>query len=401
MIVADVKTENIDKLISVYQEGKTNENFKKLFGNRITALLNHVKINFIISDLGIFEYYFMKKLATTISLPNHGQYRISNSMVKPETYPERYSIIKQLEVIEQEIMNDEDIESIKDIYDIPFFLPIGMVKMDSVFVTFSGENILLFSNGFIEKFVESILNKTEEEIKNFFIQELIQSFYSFMATHVSNVDVLSEYAIQSRYYKYIGLKDITRAAEVSCPAGMMSFFGEASDHINEDIVKIRDFLTHSPDEKYRVEYSFILNTDIYTFLMIDQLCPWIKDHQPFKILIGRPDDAIPPYMSLYNDVHTKYKKRLEEIYKNYTSIKNVVVQTPEENLNRYNYILCNQKIKYTLSFSLSEFLQIVSISNDDVRIWGSSGSRTITDRRVSEIFKVIFKLIKNINSFIF
>ena len=403
MIVNSVTVNNIDKLTYIYEQGKTNENFKKSFSSKITSLLNHIRVDFTISDIGILEYYFMKKISSDISIPLYTDLHISsNSFVDKTKYPERFSIVEKFRILENEMIKDDDIKSINKITDIPFLDPIGAIRIDNVLVTFRGENLLLFSNGFIEKFIESISEKSEEEVQNFFVKELIQSFYSFMGNHLSNVDILSEYSIQSYYYKYIGLSDKLRLAELSCPAGIMSFFGDASDHILDDVKKIKDFISKNEKEKYRVRYSFIFNTDIYTFFILDQLCPWIDDHQPFKILLGQKTDAIPPLLTLHKDIRNKYNKRLEEVYRNYTSIKNVVVQSPEDNLNRYNYILSNQKLKYSVSFTLSDFLQLVSIAdNGFVSLWTKSGNINIVDSRISEIFKTIFQLIKNVNSFIY
>lgn len=362
MKINAVRWFNFDVIREIVDINRMSDNLKKTLTSKASHVLKNVQVSLNVSEVSIFEIYFLNRFATEVIIHESPVVDLDSSIKKAVT-PEKYEIVKRLVCMDQDINNDSDITQTVNIN------PIGLMIYNNIDITMTGTDILALFNGMVDTMISTIVDITDtEELSNHLISTFITEFYKFMSKNLAAVDVMSEFIIRNKYYTYINQRNTCMLSTVSCPGSVVSFFGADPVTAQKQLDKLKKYVSIYPNAQGNIKYTFVFNTTLEIMFLLDQLLKnHITDHQLFKELLGSPDDAKPVNLLLPEEVINKYTNRLSQTYLEYTTIKNIISQNPSEYLKLYGYLLANQTIKYMMIVTQSDLESIVSKSNATVK----------------------------------
>lgn len=406
MVVDYVITNNMDLLENGFKTGiLESSDLTKDFERNLPILLSHINISYIVKDISILEAVYLKYFCNGNLIDVSTYININNFDRK--LYPITANATQALFTLNSNIENDDDIIIKPGIMYFP-----AKTIYKTVVVTFTGSNILNIIGDITR--TSSIFNilynkmksspeKTKKEIfDDILIKSFIQEFYKYMGFKLSYVDLLTDSLLTFNY-----LKPSENSGKIVSLDHVNSIYGDIPFiKINPEIYKnsLADISTNKIKVNKQVNYDtfsmettdiyLTCNTTFYTFLETSLYLPLenILENTDNKILYMSHSVIIPDEMN-------KYKNRLSTIMKKIISEKESLKSN--QSIDKYNLILLNTRVQFTLKFNLKTISDILvpwenSIKNN---LYGSKSNFVTAEilKMISEIRKYSIAVYSTIN----
>ena len=341
MIVENIVINNLELLEDVYNNS-INGNTKKDFGRRLPILLDHISIVLTIRDVSLLEAMMLKKFSNSDII----EYDDNKSESVPnKKYKDMPTYISELSALNERIQNDNDVKIKPD----KIIFPISEIKK-TVVITFSGISVLNVI-GSIDNLPTCIFKAANKDTyENFIISYFLKEFYNFMDNQIQYVDLASDAALHSKYLNSIGSKDKIILSQINTSFGTIDFldqntFASNLSKINSNKSNCNNDIYDLYELDYLDSIYFTCNTSLYTFFEIFL-------NSPIKIIFSEKEN----YIS-YGDID-KYNRRLVTLYKLVYNAR-TSTQTNETRIDKFNYMIAAQKIKYTIKVKFSNLNKFV------------------------------------------
>lgn len=357
MKINNVIERNLDLIYKTIKDGKSNKEFAIKLGNNMTKLFSHSFITLDISDITLLETFYLKLFS-------------SDNIIFLDTYLNSDNIdimsnsINSLMILSESMNNDTDIK----IKPSNSLLPIGCIN-NHLLVTFTC-NTLCNIIGVLPDIFFDELEKENISLSDFIIKKFMTNFYNYMSKKITNIDILSDSIIESKYYKYTEDDLSVSLTEVHTPYGMMSFFGDRSSDLNNEINECKRLFSCNNNDINLLPYIktdlyFVITCSFYTFLNIFTKLPSSSfiDWKDFKILMSPDNKLLLNISSLPNNLD-KYKIRINSKIDEFIKNRNNLSSDKEYNLLKYNFILGSSMTKFTLKLSLNDISNKINILNN-------------------------------------
>ena len=350
MIVENIVINNLELLEDVYNNS-INGNTKKDFGRRLPILLDHISIVLTIRDVSLLEAMMLKKFSNSDII----EYDDNKSESVPnKKYKDMPTYISELSALNERIQNDNDVKIKPD----KIIFPISEIKK-TVVITFSGISVLNVI-GSIDNLPTCIFKAANKyTYENFIISYFLKEFYNFMDNQIQYVDLASDAALHSKYLNSIGSKDKIILSQINTSFGTIDFldqntFASNLSKINSNKSNCNNDIYDLYELDYLDSIYFTCNTSLYTFFEIFLNSPIgsVLEFTDFKIIFSEKEN----YIS-YSDID-KYNRRLVTLYKLLYNAR-TSTQTNETRIDKFNYMIAAQKIKYTIKVKFSNLNKFV------------------------------------------
>lgn len=350
MIVENIVINNLELLEDVYNNS-INGNTKKDFGRRLPILLDHISIVLTIRDVSLLEAMMLKKFSNSDII----EYDDNKSESVPnKKYKDMPTYISELSALNERIQNDNDVKIKPD----KIIFPISEIKK-TVVITFSGISVLNVI-GSIDNLPTCIFKAANKDTyENFIISYFLKEFYNFMDNQIQYVDLASDAALHSKYLNSIGSKDKIILSQINTSFGTIDFldqntFASNLSKINSNKSNCNNDIYDLYELYYLDSIYFTCNTSLYTFFEIFLNSPIgsVLEFTDFKIIFSEKEN----YIS-YGDID-KYNRRLVTLYKLVYNAR-TSIQTNETRIDKFNYMIAAQKIKYTIKVKFSNLNKFI------------------------------------------
>lgn len=350
MIVENIVINNLELLEDAYNNS-INGNTKKDFGRRLPILLDHISIVLTIRDVSLLEAMMLKKFSNSDII----EYNDNKSENVPnKKYKDMPMYISELSALNERIQNDNDVKIKPD----KIIFPISEIKK-TVVITFSGISVLNVI-GSIDNLPTCIFKAANKDTyENFIISYFLKEFYNFMDNQIQYVDLVSDAALHSKYLNSIGSKDKIILSQINTSFGTIDFldqntFASNLSKINSNKSNCNNDIYDLYELDYLDSIYFTCNTSLYTFFEIFLNSPIgsVLEFTDFKIIFSEKEN----YIS-YSDID-KYNRRLVTLYKLLYNAR-TSTQTNETRIDKFNYMIAAQKIKYTIKVKFSNLNKFV------------------------------------------
>lgn len=350
MIVENIVINNLELLEDAYNNS-INGNTKKDFGRRLPILLDHISIVLTIRDVSLLEAMMLKKFSNSDII----EYDDNKSESVPnKKYKDMPTYISELSALNERIQNDNDVKIKPD----KIIFPISEIKK-TVVITFSGISVLNVI-GSIDNLPTCIFKAANKDTyENFIISYFLKEFYNFMDNQIQYVDLASDAALHSKYLNSIGSKDKIILSQINTSFGTINFldqntFASNLSKINSNKSNCNNDIYDLYELDYLDSIYFTCNTSLYTFFEIFLNSPIgsVLEFTDFKIIFSEKEN----YIS-YGDID-KYNRRLVTLYKLVYNAR-TSTQTNETRIDKFNYMIAAQKIKYTIKVKFSNLNKFV------------------------------------------
>ena len=350
MIVENIVINNLELLEDAYNNS-INGNTKKDFGRRLPILLDHISIILTIRDVSLLEAMMLKKFSNSDII----EYNDNKSESVPnKKYKDMPMYISELSALNERIQNDNDVKVKPD----KIIFPISEIKR-TVVITFSGISVLNVI-GSIDNLPTCIFKAANKDTyENFIISYFLKEFYNFMDNQIQYVDLASDAALHSKYLNSIGSKDKIILSQINTSFGTIDFLNQNTFASNlSKINSNKSNCNNNIYDLYELDYLdsiyFTCNTSLYTFFEIFLNSPIgsVLEFTDFKIIFSEKEN----YIS-YDDID-KYNRRLVTLYKLVYNAR-TSTQTNETRIDKFNYMIAAQKIKYTIKVKFSNLNKFV------------------------------------------
>ena len=350
MIVENIVINNLELLEDAYNNS-INGNTKKDFGRRLPILLDHISIVLTIRDVSLLEAMMLKKFSNSDII----EYDDNKSESVPnKKYKDMPMYISELSALNERIQNDNDVKVKPD----KIIFPISEIKK-TVVITFSGISVLNVI-GSIDNLPTCIFKAANKDTyENFIISYFLKEFYNFMDNQIQYVDLASDAALHSKYLNSIGSKDKIILSQINTSFGTIDFlnqntFASNLSKINSNKSNCNNDIYDLYELDYLDSIYFTCNTSLYTFFEIFLNSPIgsVLEFTDFKIIFSEKEN----YIS-YSDID-KYNRRLVTLYKLLYNAR-TSTQTNDTRIDKFNYMIASQKIKYTIKVKFSNLNKFV------------------------------------------
>ena len=367
MLIKKVKISGFNNIFEGVEKGRSDGRGSD-FGTEFGNFLNHARIFLDLDQLTTIEVFYLKKFASSI----HILESTYSNFISEEKDPVINQKIAGLLEIHDEILKDDDIN--KNKYEVDNLLPIGC-KRYHVIASFKGIDILSVTGGIIQNIFKDPKTDTRDPayigntiMENRLASLFYNSFYKFIIDSMTQFDLVTTYILNKKFYQYGKNEASASLASVSSPWGELSFFGNSSQALMNQITSIQQTQATMPylltDE---VTLTFVVNSSINTFLYY-YFKNKVIDHQHLQVAIM--DSGV----NISNEILLKYQKRIEHFLTYIAEYKQekFVAKQEEKNttfdLNEFNYLFFGNSITYSLQVTIDDIENwLKNIDIDDIK----------------------------------
>lgn len=314
------------------------------FGTGLFNYLSHSLISIELKQLTTIEVMYLKKMATSISVIGQ-EY---GNFVTKEKESDIYQKIDELLKVHDTILHDDDIDKSK--VNLDNMLPVGCLQYH-VIAIFKGSAITSITGAFIQNLFKEDDGYPELYMGNMHYENKIaemfyKSFYSYMSTQLKNIDIVSNFMLNKKFYQYID--NSCNLATVNTPFGDIVFFGAVGDRVTKQIEDIRASMQTTPyflEDK--IYLTFSMETTFDTFLELFVQTNYVVDYDPLKLVMLNES------INLDDDILVKYNARISNAVDYLVSHKKGLATKEETDINKYNFIFHGNVIRYNIQIPLA------------------------------------------------
>lgn len=348
-------------------------------GNNISKILANINISFLIDDVTIFESFFFKALCG--GNITHNNTHIENSVDK-DLNPDLYQYTRSLINMSSIINEDTDI-SFKPSY---MYLPSGTVKM-SILVTFKGNSILtLLETNYIkfissqfqivqdgDGFVTDILGDVDiEKFNDFITNNLLKNLCQTIDFLNKKIDFTCYEILYDSYIKHAKLLygdtiSIT-SVDIQGYTGVVDFIDSTVPVLTrqiDDLVSSARLLDEPNHIYNNLDFTFMVTSSLQTFLWLYIDTDILSDFEDIQVLLSTEQQV------LQTEIVKVYNTRLVDTINNVRNISHAANTKIEDMLKKYNYIMLNTQIRYTVKVSPSSLDQFLHYIDSHKELDGS------------------------------
>lgn len=367
MIIDKVFTSNMEDFLLCVQS-MNQSNITNKFGRNLVNLLNRVNITLIINEVSLLEAFVIKRMSTKCTLLEVFFDDETLSLDKNDKELELlHQSVRNLFTLTSSINDDEDIINKLKLE----LLPVKCTRCKIISI-FSGNNLCQLLSTQPENSLSELIKDTTienllctndgiEKMNNVIVHSFIQSFYNGFISLMNIVDLATDSFINTNYYDYVDNNSVI-LSHVNTPFGSINFNGSHLMSIEDSI----DFYKkESSTLNYELSYDdvtmfFEICCNFSTFLILSLKLPEnvINNFEDLKILLY--GDEIPSLEEL-----KKYSIRIRTTIESFKSIREDTVSNSDKyNIEKFNYILGIENIKFTLRLSFDDINKIIPILDD-------------------------------------
>lgn len=396
MNVNFVSYTNLELLEDAFENSLENgdNGMTKDFGMNISILLSHIKITYIVSEISILDSVMLKRFCNGELIDLETSF--DDNVINMTEFPITYRAMQSMFILTDQIDHDSDVT----VKPGPLYFPAKCVEK-KVMVTFTGHSILSLL-GTINRGTQCIFirckmeqkknpDRPKDEImKDLLIQIFYEEFYKFMSYKNQYIDVLTDSTLHYTYLEPIeNDANLVHISHINSPFGVIKILNSTVEKYNEYIsnIKMNKSNITGIDILKTTDIYLSCNSSFYTYLELFLYLPsgTILEHVDIKVLYSSSNLIIPSEMG-------KYTVRLTSIFKKMLSERENEGKKEKQkiSLDKYNLILLNTKIQYTLKFNLDSISSIILTLKKEVE----NGKYGDTNNYISkEILKMISDII--------
>lgn len=321
------------------------------FGTDLVKFLNHCMISLNLTDLSTMEVFYLKQMATNISIIM-SEYK---NFVNKKENPEIHDKINEMLEIHNSLQNDSDID--KNKCDIDKILPIGC-KSHTVVAIFKGSNILSITGTILQNLFKDESGKFEEiYCEDFVLKDRIAklfftSFYTFISDQITSFDIVTEFVMNNKFYKFGD--SLCTLATISSQYGEIRFFNNTQERLQREILLLRKSMMQYPYSiKNGILLNFVMNTSVSTFLHY-----YFQENSPVVAYSNLKLIYIDNDIHVEDSIIEKYRVRINSSFEEIAKFKAKLNSVGSIDLNKFNYIFPGNRILYTVQWPLSHIQNI-------------------------------------------
>lgn len=368
MKIEVVSTLNIDKLYQACVTKQNNMGSKNGvgFGAHVSNLYSHVDISFYVTDISIYEAYFLKKIATNAS-PIMNKHIIDKDDVDLDLIVKKY--VSTLNDIEEDSSINSNIK-----YDYYYLYgPAALVRGDMTINLSGRELITIFEldpTNFFLSATSGTCSTTEDDgtiklkpdyefkdtnLSSYIAKDFTKKFYSYMNTEITTNDLYSDSTIHGMFSNHDSL---CKLSSLMNPFLELDFEDENWQSIGqtykETIKGKYDF-----DKKKITYLEFRLYTNFSTFLNLYEYLPnsFFTSFESLFVPEKFKEIYIPEEFESYREV-------LENKYYDIQRL----VENDTNTINRFQYTYLNSRYAYSMKFKLEDINLYINILHDNKTI---------------------------------
>lgn len=347
MIIKKIKVSGFENIFDGIKESYTNG--RNGFGDGLYTYLNHSMVSVELEDLTSIELFYLKKFATNVKIID----KVYNNFVNQDIDFDLHQKIEGLLMIHNNIIHDDDINKNESSPDT--ILPIGCIHY-KVIAIFKGSGIVSLTGTMVQNiFKDKETGKLQEVYignplmeQNMF-QIFYNNFYSYMASQMSKLDLVTEFMTAKKFYNVDD--SISSCAEIFSNHGEITLYNNTSNRLNYQIERIKENILISPTiHNDMIYFTFVLNTTFNTFMKWYMNTNYVIDHENLKIIFVNEG------ITISDEINKKYHHQIINSLNYLISHKKSLAKQTEYNLSKFNYIFEGTSIKYSIQFSLEDFL---------------------------------------------
>lgn len=395
MKINEINYCNIDKVLKVISSGKNNQNYKKQNSENITNVLNHASISMDINEISIIEAFMLKQFASDSIFTF--ETNIDNSLIDKEKYPEYKEISENIFDLTNTMNNDEDIE-----YKPTAVLFPSVCLTKHVLVIFTGDRLHNIFSSVPDLFFDEMFSKlhiendrksyptelpSKEILDNTVIEWFYKHFYKFINNKLSNINLFTDVTIKEEYYD-VNDNNGVFMSHVNTPYGIINFVNSNALQIQNELSKASRIFTLDEsiiEEAFKnTIIYFEVKSTFYTFLEMFMKLPtkFFSDYEDIKILLKDNEIIIP-------DGYDQYTVRLNTIIEKLILFRDNFTKENNNGVEKFNYILLNTPIKYTLQLSLDDIRSTLYNYEKEVKEKNIYGDNTFIQNEISSIIEIV------------
>ncbi len=395
MKINEINYCNIDKVLKVISSGKNNQNYKKQNSESITNILNHVSISMDIDEISIIEAFMLKQFTGDRLFAF--ETNVDDVLVNKEKYPEYKEIVKTIFDVTSTMNNDEDIENKPTAVLFP-----SVCLTKHVLVTFTGETLYNIFSSVPDLFFDEMFSKLHIEderqsyptelpskniLDNAVIEWFYKHFYKFMNTKLASINLFTDVTVKEEYYD-VNDNNGVFISHVNTPYGIINFVNSDGDQIQHEVLNASRIFTLDEsiiEESFKnTIIYFEVKSTFYTFLEMFMKLPtrFFSDYEDIKILLKDNEVIIP-------DGYDQYTVRLNTIIEKLIVFRDNFVKENDRSIEKFNYILLNTPIKFTLQLSLDDIRSILYNYEKEVNEKNIYGDNTFIKNEITSIIETI------------
>lgn len=362
MRIDDVKFTNIELLkeyVMILKEKKKNP------GRNIEKLFNSFSLSLTISELMPMEYMILHELVSKVNIIDIKRGYSNCYMEKIPLSDEYKDTLEKTERIYRTIYSESKIDCLEYYY--PFIGNEYTVTMDLI-----GYRIFqFFGTDIIQIFNEAKDNDGNELTwKDLIIQLFYQTFYNafynmldFSTLNTSNDDpnqIVTDLMNKNHYNKITN--SVCKVESIIGPHGIyLSFIDSKNSNLEEftNLLKM-----YHEEEMNDIKIQFLCKSTLLTYL---KYMNYVLDHESYRLICKRTD-------SRFDNKLDKYKTRLNQLMKEMNSERMYQIENEDNPIILSALLMPNILIKYRLSFSLKELLELnIKLNSSEPDIFFDDG----------------------------
>ena len=361
MKIIEIKTHGLDIFNYIANAKHQLSNNKSNDGMRFTKnldfILSNTRIFIHVADVSLLELFVMKSICSEVRFGGI-------TVAIPETMGDKApSVLSDFIDLHKTIYSDGDIELPFDTFNM---LPLKLIRTNAV-LSFAGSPVLnLLGISSIDSW------DTVKDINELIEKNFLGTFKNKIVSLCDVVDILSQYAIENKFFRNIPNGQLVSLAYISTNDNYFSFYldDELRKLPSKEAAEIqqKNLVSVVQDTKNKdLHYTFALKTSFFTFMYF-YLKGLVNAYSALQETAGSN-------MIVLSDViKSKYNVRIDNIIKKFNS-------NPAPSIwDAFQNIIAGQQIKYIITVS------------DDTKIETMSEELRVIEAFVSSSIYAINKL---------
>ena len=208
-----------------------------------------------------------------------------------------------------------------------------------------------------------------------------------MNTKLASINLFTDVTVKEEYYD-VNDNNGVFISHVNTPYGIINFVNSDGDQIQHEVLNASRIFTLDEsiiEESFKnTIIYFEVKSTFYTFLEMFMKLPtrFFSDYEDIKILLKDNEVIIP-------DGYDQYTVRLNTIIEKLIVFRDNFVKENDRSIEKFNYILLNTPIKFTLQLSLDDIRSILYNYEKEVNEKNIYGDNTFIKNEITSIIETI------------
>ena len=292
MKINDVYYTNLVELLRVFQEDINRNVVVNTFQESLNAYLSMVSIKLRNVEVNGLEVFYLKNFSSSLEIVDIRYQPLKKYVFPFQDINDSFERSKGLYDQYRSISTDDSHIG----YDLLSQFPLVNLKF-VVNVSFTKNKVFNAITPFPYREIPKDLYMDETRTNDFDIvlRRLIESqFKTFMDECIGEVSGTTDYYLEQNFYKYRNKapKDscfTPTLSNVSHLYGNIRFFNNTPEGLKNEIVLCKS-ITQMNNRRNELEYVFVIETNVFLFLMMYLTTDWVINHQSLISIIATEEN---------------------------------------------------------------------------------------------------------------